>query len=364
MDDLREKFPKLEEWEAESESAQPTLRQLENFARRTRTPLGYLFLDQPPDETLPIPQFRTVQTVTQSRPSPDLIETIQMMQRRQAWLRENLISEHEDRVPFVGTAALTDPPQSVAARIRYALGLATGWARAKGTWEKALRALREAIDGVGVIVSANGVVGNNNHRKLDVEEFRGFVLVDEYAPLVFVNASDSKGAQMFTLAHELAHLWFGESAVFDLQRLQPAPEQIERVCNAVAAEFLVPQAELRAEWDAVRSDQERFDKLARIFKVSSIVAARRALDLELITQDAFFAFYRDYQAAEHEAHSSDEGGNFYATQNVRLGRRFSVAIVNAAREGRVTYREAYELTGLWGQTFDKYASKLEIGGQE
>ena len=104
------------------------------------------------------------------------------------------------------------------------LGLERNWAQTQQTWTTALETLRHAIDAVGVVVVTNGVVGNNTHRKLDPGEFRGFVLVDQHAPLVFVNGADSKAAQMFTLVHELAHLWFGQSAVFDLRELQPSAE--------------------------------------------------------------------------------------------------------------------------------------------
>jgi Zn-dependent peptidase ImmA (M78 family) len=360
--ELREKFPKIEEWE--TAEAQPTLKQLENYARRTRTPLGYLFLDEPPDETLPIPQFRTVATAAPSQPSPDLIETIQIMQRRQAWLREALIDEREARVPFIRTARLDESAEEIAGRMRDALRLVVGWAGSQPSWTAALKTLREAVDAAGVVVAANGVVGNNNFRKLDPAEFRGFVLVDDYAPFVFVNAADAKGAQMFTLAHELAHLWFGESAVFDLSDLQPSGDRIEIACNAVAAEFLVPQLQLRDTWARIRNDDNAFESLARTFKVSAIVAARRALDLQLISRDRFFQFYRAYvQADRQRAEQTEPGGNFYATQNVRLGRRFAVAVVHAAKEGRVTYREAYALTDLWGQTFEKYAEKIGLGGR-
>ena len=125
-----------------------------------------------------------------------------------------------------------------------------------------------------------------------MSEFPGFVLVDEYAPLVFLNGADGKAAQMFTLAHELAHVWLGSSAVFDLRELQPAADEVEQACNRVAAEFLVPGDEMREVWSSVRYESERFQQIARRFKVSELVAARRALDLRLITRNEFLEFYR------------------------------------------------------------------------
>ena len=263
---LRKKLPSLPEW-LEGQS-QPTLRQLEAFARATSTPLGYLFLAQPPDERLPIPHFRTVRDRHPRRPSPDLLDTVQTMQRRQAWMREHLIDEGNEPLPFVRSATLREEPRSLAEKIRHTLGLEEKWAAQEATWTDALRKLRERIEAALILVVVNGIVGNNTHRKLNPEEFRGFVLVDEYAPLVFVNGTDSKAAQMFTLAHELAHLWFGSSAAFDLRELQPADDETERMCNRTAAEFLVPEQELRESWDAARRDPNRYQALARRFKVS------------------------------------------------------------------------------------------------
>jgi Zn-dependent peptidase ImmA (M78 family) len=165
---------------------------------------------------------------------------------------------------------------------------------------------------------------------------------------------------MFTLAHELAHIWFGVSAAFDLQNLQAANNDIEKACNLVAAEFLVPEIEIREIWQRVKNSNERFQALARHFKVSEIVAARRALDLTLITKDEFFAFYQNRIARENNNNSS--GGNFYASQNYRIGRRFGESVIRATLEGKLLYSEAYRLTGIRGKTFSEFATRLGFRG--
>jgi len=226
-----------------------------------------------------------------------------------------------------------------------------------------MRILREAMEDAGILVIVNGIVGNNTHRKLDPEEFRGFVLVDEFAPLVFVNGADGKAAQMFTLAHELAHVFFGSSAAFDLREMSPANDPMEKACNQVAAEFLVPEHEIRRIWASVHDDPERFQSLARRFKVSVLVAARRTLDLRLVTKEEFLTFYHSYLTDERRtAARRPEGGDFYATQNLRVGRRFASAVARAAKEGKLLYSEAYRLTGLYGKTFDRYAASFGVGG--
>jgi Zn-dependent peptidase ImmA (M78 family) len=359
--DLRKRVPKLPDWL--NGKSRPTLRQLEDFARATSTPLGYLFLAEPPEERLPIPHFRTLRDTHPERPSPDLLETVQAMQRRQEWLREYLIEEGQQPLPFVSSAGPADEPIGVAGEIRRVLGLREGWAAGHPTWTEALAELREKMEAAWILVAVNGIVGNNTHRKLDPEEFRGFVLVDQYAPLVFVNGADAKAAQMFTLAHELSHLWLGSSAAFDLRELQPADDETERACNRIAAEFLVPERELRECWRAVDQESEKFQAIARRFKVSELVAARRAQDLGLISRLQFNDFYQRYlQDERRKASKRSSGGDFYATQNLRLGRRFAGAVFRAAREGRLFYREAYQLTGLSGKAFDRYAESVSLGG--
>lgn len=356
---VRKKFPKYEEWLRGED--QPTLRQLEKFAQMTRTPLGYFFLSEPPQEKLPIPYFRTIGDERRRDPSPDLIETVQTMQQRQAWMREYLIEEGQGPLPFVGCARPTDNPTSIAGMIREALNLPQRWAGKLPNWKQALRYLQLKMEDAGILVVINSVVGNNTHRKLSVNEFRGFVLVDEYCPLVFVNGSDAKVAQMFTLAHELAHIWLGISAAFDLHELHPADNETERLCNRIAAEFLVPADEMKEFWIRVHGHSDRFSRVAREFKVSELVAARRALDLGLITKAEFVEFYRTILERERQDTDVQGGGDFYANQDLRIGRRFAEAVIRATREGRLLYRDAYRLTGLYGSTFEAYAARLESG---
>jgi len=361
-EDLEAEFPKLDEWK--SGEAMPTMRQLERFAQKTMTPLGYLFLGAPPDERLPIPDFRTAGDRPVSRPSPNLIETIQAMQRRQAWMREYVVENGQTPLEFVGTARNAGNVVSLAAGIRELLGLDADWAETHGTWEDALGTLRSAAERIGILVSSSAVVGLNNRRHLDPQEFRGFVLCDDYVPLIFVNGADSKSARMFTLAHELAHVWLGQGGLFNLIKMMPHNDATERFCNQVAAEFLVPAHKLKEKWNEAQATGTPFKMIARQFKVSPVVAARRALDLGMISKAEFFAFYEKDQEewrrrkAEEKKKSKGGGPNFYDVQDTRLGRRFAYAVVRAAREGRLLYRDAYLLTDLKGDTFDTYASRL------
>ncbi|MCA9095953.1 MAG: ImmA/IrrE family metallo-endopeptidase [Planctomycetaceae bacterium] len=358
---LTQKFPKLEEWK--SGRKQPTFLQLEAFARATMAPFGAMFLDGPPVEELPIPDFRTKNDRPVSRFSPNLIETIHTIQQRQDWMREWLTEEGTEEIDFVGSIKIDRNIKSTAQRIRQRLELDADWAESLPNWESALQTLRSSIERMGVLVFSNSVVGLNNHRPLDPEEFRGFVLSDRIAPAVFLNDADTKSARIFTLVHELVHLWLGQNGVFNLEQMMPAQNEIEKFCNRTAAEFLIPEYKLTTVWKEAKETSKPFSVIARIFKVSPVVAARRALDLKFIQKAEFFRFYEqdreEWLKLKSENRKKKSGGDFYRTQNVRLGRKFSAAVVRAVREGKMPHLEAFRLTGLKGETFQSY-SKLVL----
>ena len=361
VEDLIGRFPKLAAWERGELS--PTFNQLESFAKATHVPFGFLFLPEPPDLPMPIPDFRTLSNRQPGEASPDLLDTIYAMQRRQAWLREERLDGDAEPLAFVGSAHLSDAPDAVGREMRRLLGLVDGWAAQVRTWQEAVSALRAAIEEQGVIAVINGIVGNDTHRRLNVEEFRGFALTDDLAPLIFVNGADAKSAQMFTLAHELAHLWLGAegAGLSGFPGIFPDGGRVETFCDGAAAEFLVPAAELRALWPQVAADASPFESLAGAFKVSPIVIGRRAMDLGLTDRTPFFEFYDAYVQSERRQKSRGiGGGSFYNNQNLRVGRLFAIQVMRAAKEGRIGFKDAYDLTGLHGGTFQEYASRLGV----
>lgn len=178
--DLQGRFPHLAAWEAGE--AQPTLKQLEAFAQAVHVPIGYLFLPEPPQEKLPIPDFRTHDGRGVRRASPDLLDMLYACQERQGWYREFAQTVRMPEVGFVGSASLDDRPKDVAARMAQVLGFDLAARAACRTWEEALRQFIAQADAAGVLVMVSGVVLSNNRRTLDPEEFRGFALADARAP--------------------------------------------------------------------------------------------------------------------------------------------------------------------------------------
>jgi Zn-dependent peptidase ImmA (M78 family) len=348
--DLEHKFPRLAAWE--SGDAQPTLK---------HTPVGYLFLQEPPVEEIPIPDFRTIGNQHIGHPSPDLLETIYVCQQRQEWYRDFARSTGERPLTFVGAATLQDDIVPAAARIRAALNFDVNERRRMQTWTDALRHFIEQADGRGILVMCNGVVHNNNHRHLDPKEFRGFALTDDLAPLVFINGADTKSAQMFTLAHELAHIWLGQSAVSDAEPLAVPDQDVERWCNQVAAELLVPLDLMRREYEGGPNLGDEVNRLARRFKVSTLVILRRIHDGGGLTRQEFWDAYHA-EVERLRAIPRGSGGNFYLTQAARLSKRFAAALVTSTLEGQTLYNDAFRMLGFSKQaTFKELGRSLGVG---
>jgi Zn-dependent peptidase ImmA (M78 family) len=350
-DFIATKLPNVQEWL--DDKKKPTVKQLEDFSRKVYLPFGYLLLQEPPVEPPLIPFFRTGKNISEQI-SLNVRDTILILQKRQSWLREYLQEIETEPLPFVGKFDLKNDHFEIATDIRRVLGLSEDWAGKFPTWEKAKAHLSTQIEEAGIILNFNSVVENNNHRKILVNECRGFVLVDEYAPFLFVNAADAKAAQMFTMVHELAHVWTGKSAAFDFQGLLPANDPLEQLCDRVAAEFLVPETLFIQFWQTNPSVWEA----AKKFKVSPIVAARRALDLGKMEKSQFFSFYRSQQAKQQERKSQQKGGgDFYLTQKARLGLRFMAHLTQAVRTNKLLYRDAYKLSGMSGDTFQNFITQ-------
>lgn len=354
--ELDQRFPTLEEWR--QGRSKPTLRQLEEFARATHTPIGFLFLGEPPDEKVPVPDFRTVSGVAVRQPSANLLDTLYQCQERQDWYREWARANVESLVPFVGSLRLDTSVERAAAELRNDLEFEVP--NRGSTWGTALTRLRENAEDCGVLVMVSGVVGSNTHRKLDPREFRGFSIADDLAPLVFVNGSDTRAAQIFTLAHELAHVWLGESALDDPDLAARPANHVETWCNRVAAEMLVPLDELRAASRAGMPTVGELTGLAKLFKVSTLVVLRRIADADYIT-------WREYRRAYGEeldrvmnlAGDAGTGGNFYNTQPVRVSKRFERSVIASTLEGQTRYTDAFRMLGFKKQsTFDELARRL------
>ncbi len=360
IDDLAKGFPKLADWEAGT--LQPTVRQLENYAQATHTPFGFFFLPEVPSEVLPIPDMRTFGNQAIRTPTPDLLDTIYICEQRRDWYRSYAEENGVDRVSFVGSQSTADSPVRAASQLRELLKFEVDSRPAN--WTDALDRLRENAESIGILVMISGVVGNNTHRVLNPEEFRGFALADEYAPIVFINGKDTKAAQIFTLAHGFAHVSLGGSALSrpDLGRLGES-DSIERWCNSVAAEMLVPANSVRRDYRDRTDISSELDRLARVYKVSTLVLLRRLLDVGLISEARFRIEYPAElrRVLELSSRPKASGGSFYNTEPIRVSRTFARAILMDTVEGRTQHREAFRLLGFKKlSTFNELSHRLGV----
>lgn len=351
MEQFLNNNPTIQKWIEKIKK--PTVKQLEDFANKVHIPFGYLFLPEPPKESIPFPFFRTGNANT-DKVSLNVFDTIQILQRRQDWITDYLIDNEQEPLNFVGKFNENNSYETIVEDIRKTLDLKANWACDFATFEDTLNFITHRIEDIGVFINFNGVVENNTHRPINVDECRGFVLVNPHAPFMFINAADAKAAQLFTIIHELAHVWLGESAGFDNQNLLPANDTIEKLCDAVAAEFLVPATDLIDLWQ----NKPSIDYARRYFKVSLIVIARRAMDLGLITKAEFFIFYNGYiESFKHKKENQGSGGDFYATARKRVSVSFATYVNQAVNQNKLLHRDAYKITGLKGDTFQKFITQ-------
>jgi len=286
---------------------------------------------------------------------------LRRVRARQQEVREILLEDEEPRrrPSFVGKFSVDVDFAEVLLDIRDTLQISPGQQKDVRDQEDFFRLLRRNTEAAGIFVQLAGDLGSW-HTAIAPEEFRGFALVDDMAPFVVVNANDAKAAYPFTLVHEIAHVWLGESGVSNLSPFEPAGDtrRIEQICNRIAAEFLVPQQMITREWGAIPRTNiaEAVAALARDWRVSRAVVARRLKDLGQISEENWRILYSTYQEEwKHRAQRlrDQEGGpSYYVTTRSRLGNSLIKTVLGAVDAGTVTYTRASRILGIHAQAFD------------
>ena len=349
---------KLAAWESGQE--RPSFRQAQDLARKLRIPFGYLYLSAPQNERLPLPDLRTVADVPPGRPSPDFLEVLYDALRKQEWYHEQMEAEGVAPLPFVGRFMPSDEPRVIATDISNKLGIDQALRHQCPNWERFLIALVRKAENVGVLVLRSGVVGNNTRRPLKHEEFRGFAMSDELAPLVFINGNDYKTAQIFTLVHELAHIWIGQSGVSNPDYMKRPHEQhnpIDQKCDSIAAEVLTPKNDFGLRWKSSLTLEQNIQALATYYRVSAFVVLRRAYELGKCSQSIFESKYGELRA-RITGKSAQSGGDFNNNLLSRNSTVFTTAVVTALAEGRVLASEAASLLNLKTLTLKRIGTTL------
>ncbi len=335
----------LESWIAGAKI--PTFNQIETVSRETRIPLGYFFLNNPPKENIPLLKFRTVNSERYSEPSRNLIDTIHDMEMIVDWMRRTLKDDDSEPCPVVGSCREARENSLIADYIREVLYLDLDWFGNYKNPEEAFKDIRERMNSIGVTVMQSGVVGNNTHRPLDAEEFRAFTIIDEYAPLIFINSTDSPRARLFSLFHEFAHVCIGIDSLYNVDNSSINDDnKIEVLCNAVAGNLLVPEILLRQKWNDNIEAEELIASLADYFKCSQVVIARKAYDISLINKEKYNEVSKNVEEhyLKNRKQADKGGGDYYATAKSRMDHRFLRMLMESVAKGKTQYSEACRLT--------------------
>jgi Zn-dependent peptidase ImmA (M78 family)/transcriptional regulator with XRE-family HTH domain len=345
---------RVNQWE--SGDRRPTFRQARHIAGALHVPFGYLFLSEPPTEQLQLPDFRRVRSAASGEPSAELIDTINDILVKQQWYQEYARSLGQQPLPFVGKFGIDDEVDAIATDISRTVRLPRV-RQESASWVEFLSNFTHAVEDVGILVMKSGIVEGNVHRKLSISEFRGFTISDKWAPVIFINGADTRAAQIFTLAHELAHVWLNQSGISNAQMDTAADNNIEVKCNAIAAEVLVPKREV--SWDRKADIDTNLRFLSRAFRVSSLVVLRRGHDLGFVSQEQFLVKYENLLDAFIARDEEQSGGDFYPTLYSRNSAVFTEALLSALEHGRASYTEAAEMLHVRVPTLSKIMGDLE-----
>lgn len=353
---------RLVEWEEGNEY--PTFKQAQQLAKILHIPFAYLFLNEPPREReLPIPDLRTIKNGTPYEFSLDFYDTVQEAIRKQQWYKEYALENDYQTLNYIGKYTESNPVEQVALDIRNTLGWQSGFASEANVKDDYIKEISDKAERAGILVMRSSIVGNNTHRALKVNEFRGFAISDNIAPLIFINTADAKNAQIFTLAHELVHLWIGQSGISSLDLYEGDNNHIEQYCNKVAAELLAPRNEFIKVWKPNGDIYYNCETVAKQFHISIFVVIRRAYDLKLISRELFLDLYAHAEEVFQDllrTQKKSGGGTYLANVKVWNGNRFSKTVVTSALEGKLLYRDAASLLNIKPAKIKEYAQNLGV----
>lgn len=340
----------------------PTFNQAHKIASSTYIPFGFLYLPSPPEEDIPIPDFRKKAESKSYKMSINMRDAIEEVLDRQDWYRDYVIDEVLDEpLSFVGQFNLDSSIDSVCNDMRDVLGIPSDFYREFDDAGTYLSSLIRKAELAGVTVFKSGYVGTNTRRPLNPDEFRGFALSDNYAPVIFINTKDFEGAKLFTFYHELAHIWINESGISDFESSWSGHKDVERFCNEVAAEMLVPKNDFHKEWSIHENHIQQVKRLAyKPFKVSILAIARRAFELRYISpkeHDEIYAMQRkNYKKSPKQKKST--GGSYYSNMQSKNGLLFSHAVITELRDGNLTYKDASRILSIGIHSIDKYEEHI------
>lgn len=333
-----------------------TYAQVKKFSQLTGIRVADLFLDSPPPpRRLPIADFRTVQYAEEI--NDDFFDVYDDIIFKQSWYHDERKNNGYSELDFVGRFNKTRNVSELASDIRETLRYSLSELESLKKPDDLFSLLSKKSEDIGILVFKNGVVGNNTRRPISVNQFRGFAICDRYAPVIFVNGCDAPAAWVFTLAHELAHIWIGETGISD--GAAATQIDVEKFCNSVAGEFLLPSQHFISTWLSLKSENAfiKISEVKKAFKVSEFVVARKAYDLKFIDIDVYEEVYKRLRFIAKQNREASSGGDFYRTLAIRNSKRFTNEVTNLAISGKITLGQAGRLLNTNPNNVVKFYSK-------
>lgn len=330
---------RLEAWEDPDGKDRPTIRQAEILARAYRRPFAMLFLPDVPYDFTPLQDFRRsgAKELTTSA-----VFILRELQQKQAWISELHQESGEPPLPFVGRFKVTDAPAAVAQDILRTLGIDPE----AYTESVPFREWMAKAEALGIFISRTSFI--HSRLKLDSGEFQGFAIADPHAPFIFINTEDWDRAQLFTLVHELAHIWIGASGISSEIDAEPGTiaksHPTERFCNEVAAHALLPEAAMQRLSASLFGTSESIKHIAGRFGVSSLALLIRAYRRRMVSDTAyhgmrstlekeFNAYLKEQATKAATKPKAKTGPSYYLLQLNRNGRLFTQIVLDSFRSG-------------------------------
>jgi Zn-dependent peptidase ImmA (M78 family)/DNA-binding XRE family transcriptional regulator len=357
------KEEKYIEWEAGE--SQPTIHQAQSVAKAFRRPFVIFFLSEPPNDFMPLQDFRKANAIPLSTSSMFIMREIQ---GRQQWIGEELEEEGEDPLPFIGRFSQEDGPAAVAKDILKVLDIDP---LAYET-DKPLNEWINKAEAAGIFVSRASYI--HTRMKISPDELQGFAIADKYAPFVFINSADWKSAQLFTLVHELAHIWIAISGISNgvellLNESAADLQAVEYFCNQVAGKALIPDQLVAKDNDIPWHNPAEVYQTALSLGVSSFAFIIRAknngaidhntyADLKAYSTKMYKQFLRKKEREKATQKAKKGGPSPYLMTLQRNGQMFTEFVMMAMKGGRIAPTYASQLLNVKFGNFKKLEEKM------
>ena len=333
----------------------PTIKQVKEMCKKIHIPFRYVLMENPPKENCDIIDFRTVDSIELVNPSRELIDINNKMTEIQLWMEDYLRIGGETKLSFVGKYANSDFNTIVDA-IRKTLKIEVKYFDKLQSTRDCFNFIRKKCQDVGILTLCSGIVGENNKRKLNIKEFRAFAKINDFAPLIFINCNDTWTGRLFSLFHEIAHIFLGKNDLYNVSyNALINSHNTEVLCNKVASELIMPLS-------VYNTLNMSIDDYATFFKCSKYVVVRRMLDLGDISKNEYDNYIEQFNAEfdKNRVNAKSGRGNFYNNKLFKLDNRFIDALNSSVVFGNTSYIEAYRLTDTTAKTYSNIINELRL----